>query len=805
MPASSNLLERLNTLQQLLVLYQTKSKELKQPSAPIQQQITQLERLYQQVLQTLAVATLAQAPQEEDWVTLLNQADLPKENKEQLGQLLAVNPKEEEARAYIEMVVDFYRKYYSNQQKYAKQLDFGIDISPEQYQDYLQQAITFTIKKKGKAATAVDFSTHFVLLLKGFLKENALKKGEVQYTLQDHAAPEGTTFTITTYQLEEEWSDMTAWLNKKPPFAKSPFNIDTTTIAVEVAGTGSLVQEKTLEAKENLLGDFLTVTGEALCQELEIAIKDKMGNASVALTEGKLTFNLPLGITIEVGVKIADVVSALSKGEEGIKWESSITPIEIVGQLALDLKALKALVTDHPFWEQLLDLKLKVEFSIATELGVDLLSMDKDKLMQEAIDALDKKEQLVTKKQLQLLKQQEAYLELAEQTAHSQKLYQERQQLLKQATVEVDPKKKKALQKKAFDKAVHLQKERQRITQRLQEHQAISLEDLDKSIQEQSNSLKKALQKNQLHLEKVTQKIEDKTQQLLLKAAKRQSTRRLLSLVAKTIPVINVISTLVDIYDAVVFLNEMRQLYQQKDLELPHDEQLEQIENAAIDVTTLSPMLTDFFYAIGAGGKLLELTPEEAEELTAFLEKEFSEGMKSVVYVRFCMAYGDHYEVVGKRMEDTRELIDAIKLYKATNPKAIESVEAKTIPPINDLGPNGKASTFFHRLNYVVMEGDATTVGGFVLVDASGIDTSPDGQKKQISFYDEELLKLEVVQDIGDQEMLLQPIEHYSLEIKFYRKENVKTIVTTRTYTLSKTSKFVYHKKSEQITIKPLK
>ncbi len=111
-------------------------------------------------------------------------------------------------------------------------------------------------------------------------------------------------------------------------------------------------------------------------------------------------------------------------------------------------------------------------------------------------------------------------------------------------------------------------------------------------------------------------------------------------------PSINGISTLVDIYDAVVFLNEMRQLYQQKDLELPHDEQLEQIENAAIDVTTLSPMLTDFFYAIGAGGKLLELTPEEAEELTAFLEKELSEGMKSVEYVRFCMAYGDHYEVL---------------------------------------------------------------------------------------------------------------------------------------------------------------
>lgn len=789
MPATTNLLKKLNSLQQLLVLYQRKSKQLKQPSPAHQQQISKLEKLYQQLLKTLAVASLEEAPQEEDWISLLQQADLPQENKEQLKQLLAVNPKEEENRAYVKMVVGFYKKYYSNQQKYAEQLDFGIDISPQHYQHCLQQAITFTIKKKGKAATAIDFSAHFVLLLKGFLKENALKKGEVEYSLKETFIPQetkGTTLTITAYQLEEEWPDVTDWLNKKPPFAKSAFNIASTTIAIEVAGSGALAQDKPYEKKENFLGDFLTVTGEALCKEIEVVLQDKIGNSNLALAEGKLTFNLPLGITVEIGVKIAELVSSVGVNQ---KWEGNITPIEIAGQIALDFKAIKALVTDHPFYDQLLDLNLKVELNVSTELGVDLLSNNPDKITKQALDALDEKEKLVTKKQLQLLKQQEAYIELAEKTKHSQQLYQERQQLLEKAKTEVNPKKKKQLQKKAFDKAVDLQKQKQLITQKLQDHHAISLEDLDKSIKEEASSLQKTLQKNKLHIDKISQKIEDKTQQILLKVAKRQSTKKLLSLIAKVVPVLNVISTVVDIYDAVVFLNEMKQLYQQSDLQLPQDEQLQQIENATIDVTTLAPILPDFFYSIGAGGKLLLLSPEEAEELTQFLQKEFPEGINSVDYVSFCMAYGDHYEVVGGRIKDTEDLFKDLKTYLNEYSSQLESREADTISIEEIDTTKTNPSSFFDRARYTIKEGDATDVGSIIKVDATCIDTRKDGSSMQISFPDDNLLKLKVIQNLGDGEFKLKPLEEYILHVKGFKK-----------YILNSTTVFLYNLNSDSLT-----
>ena len=769
MPISTTLRDKLQSIEQNIVQYKRRAAKLPKVTSSIQQKLQQLQTLSRAIQQLLATAQAEQAPQEEDWQTLLERSDLPEESKTLVKKLFQTIPTGFDAEAYVATVQGFYQKYYSNPSKYLDKLGEGLDVSPEQYHNYLQQAIAYTIQQQGQAATAKDFSVNFILLLKGRLKENDLKDGKVEYAL---ATPtiNGSQITIKNWEIEDKAPDITAWLNKKPPFAKSMFHISATTISIHTSGVASFDQGKMLETTGNPLGQLIPLTGELLAREAAVSLQQSLTELNVATAEGKIVLQLPFNLSLELGVKVADFVLAIGQQEDLVSsFNSSITPIELNGKLVLDLQNLLQLFPNEDVLKQFVEIKLEVELGLSTELGINVASEVAQNLSKEISEEFSetlKEQERLAQKQVKLHQQQQAYIELVDQTNHSQQLYQQRQDLLQQAQQEVDPKKKRQLEKKAFKKAVDIQKEQQAIQKRLLQNDAVSLQDLDNVIQKDSKSIVDTLQKNKQKFEAVTQKIQDKTKKALAETLKRQATKRALSLVAKAIPVINVISLAVDIYDAYTLITDIYETYQQDDTEVPTDAVIEQLQKATIDVTTLPATVVDFYYGIGIGGKLLELTPKEAEELIAFFKKAFPEGENSKAFERFLWAYGDHFDVVGKGLETNQQFILSIKKYKVDYSSSIELHEAKIRKEGEIDFENANSTNFFDTLTYIVVEGNAAKVGSKVLVNITGTDTNEDGRKVQFSIPSKNLLELEVIQHLGDQEYKLKRLKDYILTIE---------------------------------------
>jgi hypothetical protein len=793
MPISTTLRDKLQSIEQNIVQYKRRAAKLPKITNSIQQKLQQLQTLSRTIQKLLSAAEAEQAPQEDDWQTLLERSDLPEASKKLVKELFQTVPTGFDAATYVATVQGFYQKYYSNPAKYLTKLGEGLDISPKQYHNYLQKAIAYTIQKKGKTATSKDFSINFILLLKGRLKENDLQKGQVEYALANPTI-NGSQITIKNWEIEDKVPDITAWLNKKHPFAKSMFHIAATTISIHTSGVASFDQGKMLETTGNPLGQLMPLTGELLAREMAVSLQQQLTELNVATAEGKLVLQLPFNLSIELGVKVADFILTIGKQEDSLaSFDSSITPIELNGKLVLDLQTLLQLFPNEDALKQFVEIKLEVELGLSTELGINVASEVAQNLSKEISEEFSetlKEQELLAKKQVKLHQQQQVYIELVEQTNHTQQLYQERQELLQQAQQEVDPKKKRQLEKKAFKKAVDIQKEQQAIQKRLLQSDAVSLQDLDKVIQTDSRSIVDTLQKNKQKFEAVTQKIKDKTKRALAETLKRQATKRALSLVAKAIPVINVISLAVDIYDAYTLITDVYETYQQDDTEIPTDAVIEQLQKATIDVTTLPAMVVDFYYGIGIGGKLLELTPKEAQELVDFFKKEFPEGADSKAFESFLWAYGDHFDVVGKGLETNRDLLKDLKLYHEGYSPNLESRNAIVIDAADVDRSKTTASSFFDYITYHVEKGDATKVGSIVEVNGIGMDRRKNGDPIQINFKDEKkLLQLKVIQHLGDGVYKLKPLEDFALHIEGFK-----------TYLLSSTTVFLYKVGDKSLT-----
>lgn len=791
MPISNPLAQKLTALEQQITLYKEKSKQLKTPKARQRQQMAQLEALYAGLRKALATVVVEQ--EDDDWLTLVNSSDLPEESKQVVRDLLSVNTGEKEAKAYALMVTNFYKKYYSNQQKLMGKLDSGLEVSPEHYHGCLQKAIAYTIKTKGKAAQSTDFSMHLILLLKGHLKENDLKNGEVEYALGTPNV-NGTQLTIKGYQLEKEWADLTDWLNKKPPLAKSMFYIASSKVVLQFSGSGTFDQGKKLEQSGDYLKDFVTVSGELLSRKMNATLKE--ATLDLAVANAKIALNLGHGISVELGTKIMNFASSVNPPEGDDFWDkvnssSKISPVEIFGTVALNLEGLIQLFPEHTPLEQFVDLKLEVVLKVTTELGVDPLSPDLKDSVEDIAKFLEKQERTVNKEQIKLLKQQQAYIEVSERTTKSQQLYKERQSILQRAELEVNVDKKKKLQREAFDKAIALQKEKKIIAQRLKESSAVNLQDLNEAIAEKSTKIKKALQKGQVDFDKLTKKLANKTQVLIAQTMKRTAAKRALSLMAKFVPGLNLISFAVDVYDVSCLAYDLYTTYYLDDITIPTDDTLARIENATIDVTTLAPILTDFFYSIGAGGKLLELSPEEAKELQQFLEQEFPEGETSGDFMAFCMNYGEHYGVVETSINNNSKLIQSVKKYSTTYNPSIELREAEVVQEGEINFDNAPSSNFFDTLYYTIIEGDPTLVGSNVLVDITGSDSNDEGQNVQITISKKKLLELKVIQDLGDKEYKLKRLDIYILRIKGFKS-----------YKMAAGAVFIYKQRKNTLTLR---
>lgn len=783
MPISNALLDKLTQIETSIEEYRTQAKAAGRRDKKLQQQWKKLQALHK----LIKIAKATQSLQEEDdWKTLLASTDLPQESKDLLRTTLAT-VKEETAKNFVVLVTNFYQQRYSNHQKHLGKLELGIEITKEQYLDFLQQAIAYTIDKKGVNANSQDFSTHLILLLKGRLKANPKKEGEMQLTL-GNPSTKGTQVEINWESKPKSIDWPKKWLNKLPIFKNSMFSIDEANIALTLTGVATFDQGKYGEIDTSQLGKTFVLSGEAFSRSIGLSLSDQSLSSNFAAGELKLTLTIA-GVPFEVGVKVADLVLSLEKeeGEMEANIDTSFTPIEISAKGSLDGNALRQLLPDEEILRHFLDIKLEVGFNISTSLGVDLSVKGASKLDEVAKKLLQQQEALVDDKYLDYLKKQEAFGELVDQQDYMRRLQEERRELAKRIAKEVDPKKKKQLLAKSGRRYISLLKENKRLHERLKQQGVGTLQGLHEQLGQQGQQLEKAVRKITRQYDEAVQKITSKTSKLALSIFKKQAGKRLVSVLAKAVPGLNIISFALDAYDIYVLVKEVHDSYKEAaaDLQLQLDADIEEALHAEVDITDLSSRVTDFYGYLGAGGKLIALTQTEADELTTFFEFQFE---SDADFEQFLWAYGDYYDVHKRKISDNSELVDNVYLYTGNYNLEMKAVEAQLANPNHMEGKKTNDSKFFDKAIYTIISGNPLLVGNIIEVNATCMDTRKDGKTMQVSFPQGKWLKLEVVQDLGDGQIKLKPLDHYDLKVPNFKS-----------YKMHKSTVFIFDKKSEEI------
>lgn len=215
-------------------------------------------------------------------------------------------------------------------------------------------------------------------------------------------------------------------------------------------------------------------------------------------------------------------------------------------------------------------------------------------------------------------------------------------------------------------------------------------------------------------------------------------------------------------YDAYTLVRELSDSYMQADTQLDIDKDL---ENAIVDPSALPPIVLTFLEGIGAGGRLTELTAKQVEQLADFFDREFPQGEETEGFYDFVFDYAEVYAIEGKRLGDSGAFVNAVINYGKTYDRSRTSMEGE----VRDVGEvefkNSQPSTFFASSSYSLVAGDPTKIGSIVKVD--GISTIKNGkQEYQITFPDDHLIKMEVVQYLGDNDMKLVLVEDYILNVK---------------------------------------
>jgi hypothetical protein len=335
---------------------------------------------------------------------------------------------------------------------------------------------------------------------------------------------------------------------------------------------------------------------------------------------------------------------------------------------------------------------------------------------------------------------------------------------------------------------IELYKQHQAYQKRLQEHGIHTLQDFHKQIQKQGGQLETALKQLQQQKNKLFSEVTEKVDKVAMKLLLQQKNKLLLRGITKLIPGLNILSVALDVYDAYTLVRDVYQVYEQaqEDLKLQLEAELEATLTTEVDLTTLSDRVLIFFNHLGAGGKLAALTQVEADAWAVLLDFEFKTEEE---FTRFLWAYGDYYEVHQGGIENNSAFVESVYDYRAEHSIIPNSIELEVLPPVNNLGDKAKATNFFDSFSYRVVKGDPTTVGSIVEIDATDVKIDKLGKEVQISFPNNNLLKAKVIQDLGDGERKIVPLENYLVDQKGFNKS-----------LLMKSSVFVYNTKRQELT-----
>lgn len=701
--------------------------------------------------------------EDDDWRTLLEQSPLTAAIKEKLISLLEANKDYKYPKDFIQMVEQFYKYRYSNHQKYLDKLHLGIEIDAVQYQSYLNQAVTYTLKQRGLTTKAVDLSANLIMLLKGRLKTE--EKGVVLLETQFNS----TQFNLSLDSKDIALPKLTQKLNELPLLKKWAFGIEDSVLSASVTGVAAYDKNKYAEINLPKIKDSFGLSMDVLTSDINASLNKLDLGGAVAIGDTKLGLAMGDWGTIELGVKIADFSASLQEGADFV-------PVQLYGKWELAFEDYKKRFESYAELMKLTTLKVEVVFTVKTSIGLKA-DMGGSQKVQDAVQKVVKaQEEIVGNQQTEYLKKQETYNDLIEKKENIRKIQKENKYLDRLIDQEYDPAKKKKLLIQRGKRKIKILKDYKAITEHLKREGAGTLEDLKDQVVQKSKALDTAIKKTFQKYDQVLDRITKPANKLVAELLQKQASKRMLSLLMKAVPGLNVISLAVDIYDAYTLVSDISTAYMEADTDLEVDEELEKLAlaNAEVDINDMPDAITSFLWGIGAGGRLIGLKKKEVDRLQSFFEEHFPDGDESTDFANFMFNYGDYYDMEKKHIKNIEKSI--ISFYQNQPKNLTVGVIEELEVPFKQTGEG----IMFKNATYVISDIITTiNIGDQLHVKALGRDKK--GKiNKQIPFE----FNLWVIDILENNNYLLQ-----------MKKDLEFQVVGFRSYQLRKEARFIYDTK----------
>lgn len=766
---------KIEELDNLIVAFQKKIIKKKKVNARLLEQFKEFKALRKILVAVLdAELSTDKILEEDDWKVLLKNSKISARAKAAITKVLEANKECSNPKEFVQMVERFYVHRYNNQEK------FDVKTEIENYREQLEHSIEYTLKQKGVTAKGTDLSANLILLLRGRLKETETAEGLTNVELVPTV--DGLMqFNLSLDSKKIPLTKITDKLNTIPLIKDWNFKIAETYLAMSVVGVASYNNNRVAQFDLLKVNDEISVLMDVLTGDVGRSFTNSSLSftSSVAASDSKVSIDLGDYGAIDFGIKLIDFRMDLGESIE-------IAPIEAYGKWTLSSEKHKKIFEKYQALMELTTLKLEVAVTVSTTLGVDLEKIAKDKILAE-LDKTIKATERIANKEIDYLKNQETFNDLMDRKTPIDQLKKKNKALGRLIAKEQNPAKKKSLLKLKGKQNIELIKRHQAFNKALEKDGVKNLETLKNQLKNQKEAVDKLFKEALKQTEELQAKIAKPAYKLMAELLQKQASKRLLSLVMKAVPGLNVISLALDIYDAYTLYQDISAAYMDADTEMEIDEDLaEQIANASVDLNEIPEIVIAFFTWIGAGGHLTELKLEEVEELEVFFKEHFPEGENSIDFTKFMFSYNAYYDT--ETVSSNRELIRSLLEYKMTYNKDLIIQEGEVIQLDASEFENADTTNFFKKATYKIKEGTPLELGTTVKVDASGLDKNSKGEERQITVPNNNLIVLEVTKILDTETTELKSKENFVLKV-----ENFKT------YRLQEGATFIYNINNKSI------
>jgi len=361
---------------------------------------------------------------------------------------------------------------------------------------------------------------------------------------------------------------------------------------------------------------------------------------------------------------------------------------------------------------------------------------------------------------------------------------------------EKNPTKKKSLLKLKGKQNIELIKRHQALKKALEKDGVKNLDTLKNQLKNQKVTVDKLFKEALKQTEDLQAKIAKPAYKLMAELLQKQASKRLLSLVMKAVPGLNVISLALDIYDAYTLYQDISAAYMDADTELEIDEDLEALANSNVDLSKIPEIVRAFLCGIGAGGRLTELKPKDVEDIETFLTTEFPKGDDSVAFTDFMFKYGDYYYSNQKNLVSNEQFLKSLKTYDLETIAHEGQVVDLEQSGFNDPEKERKTTSIFKTATYTIVGKYPEKIGDEIQLDILAYDYDNNGKKHQVSLPDGKYINLVVVSIPDSETIKLETLTDFLLEVKGFEKN------INKQYLLKKESRFIFNVNNKKFTRK---